>query len=59
MTEIPSCILPQYVWYNANIQIIKTSNIHGFPKKNIHYNSQLFNDNGSLKKQLEFKGEYD
>ena len=25
MTEIPSCILSQYVWYNANIQIDETS----------------------------------
>ena len=25
MTEIPSCILSQYMWYNANIQADKTS----------------------------------
>ena len=25
MTEIPSCILSQYLWYNANIQVDKTS----------------------------------
>ena len=24
MTEIPSCILSQYMWYNANIQVDKT-----------------------------------
>ena len=23
MTEIPSCILSQYLWYNANIQVDK------------------------------------
>ena len=25
MTEIPSCILSQYLWYNANIQVDKRS----------------------------------
>ena len=25
MTEIPSCILSQYLWYNANTQVDKTS----------------------------------
>ena len=25
MTEIPSCILSQYLWYNVNIQVDKIS----------------------------------
>ena len=25
MTDIPSCLLSQYLWYNANIQVDKTS----------------------------------
>ena len=59
MTEIPSCILSQYLWYNANIQIDKTS-IHfsRFSEKNINYVSQLFNNNGSIKKWHKFKREY-
>ena len=59
MTEIPSSILSQYLWYNANIQIDKTS-IHfsQFSEKNINYVSQLFNNNGSIKRWHKFKGEY-
>ena len=59
MTEIPSCILSQYLWYNANIQIDKTS-IHfsRFSEKNINYVSQLFNNIDSIKKWHKFKGEY-
>ena len=36
MTEIPSCTLSQYLWYNVNIQVDKTS-IHfsRFSKRNI------------------------
>ena len=43
MTEIPSGILPQYLWYNANNQVDKSS-IHfsRFSEKNINYVSQLF-----------------
>ena len=39
MAEIPSCILSQYLWYNANIQVDKTS-IHfsRFSKKNMFHN---------------------
>ena len=50
MTETPSYILSQYLWYNANIYIDQTS-IHfsRFPKKNINYVPQLFNNNGSIK----------
>ena len=59
MTEIPSCILLQYLWDNSNIQIDKTS-IHfsRFSEKNINYVSQLFNNNGSIKKWHKFKREY-
>ena len=59
MTEIPSCILSQYLWYNANIQIDKTS-IHfsRFSEKNINYVSQLFNNNGLIKKWHKLKEEY-
>ena len=62
MAEIPSCILSQYLWYNTNIQVGKTSKIfkvfQGFPKK-IFIVSQLFNNHGSIKKWHEFKREYD
>ena len=59
MTEIPSRILSQHLWYNANIQIDKTS-IHfsRFSEKNINYVSQLFNNNGLIKKWQEYKEEY-
>ena len=58
MAEIPSCILSQYLWYNENIQIDKTS-IHfsRFSEKNINFVSQLFNNNGSIKKCHKFKRE--
>ena len=60
MTETPSCILSQYLWYNVNIPVDKTSiNFSRFSVENIHYVSQLFNDNGSIKKWQEFKREYD
>ena len=51
MTEIPSCILSHYLWYNANIQIDKTP-IHfsRFSEKYISYVSQLFNHKCSIKK---------
>ena len=60
MTEIPSCILSQYLWYNANIQVDKTSiQFSRFSQKNINYVSLLFKNNGSIKQWHEFKGEYD
>ena len=60
ITAIPSCILSQYLRYNANIQVDKTSfQFSRFLEKNSHYVSQLFNDNGSIKKWYEFKREYD
>ena len=59
VTEIPSCILSQYMWYNANIQKPLFC-FHGFPKqKNINYISELFNNSGSIKKWHKFKREYD
>ena len=44
--------------YNVNIQIDKTS-IHfsRFSEKNMNYVSQLFNNNGSIKKWHKFKRE--
>ena len=58
MTEILSCILSQYLQYNANIHIDKTS-IHfsRFSEKNINYVSQRFTNNGSIKKWHKFKRE--
>ena len=52
-------ILSQYLWYNANIQVDNTS-IHfsRISEKNISYVSQLFDDNGSIKKWHKFKREY-
>ena len=58
MTEIPSCTLSQYLWYNANIQIDKTSiYVSRFSEKNINYVSQLFNNDGFIKKWHKFKKE--
>ena len=60
MTEIPSCILLQCQWYNASIQIDKTSiQFSRFSDKSIHYVSRLFDNNGSIKEWHEFKREYD
>ena len=56
MTEIPSCILSQYMWYNANIQADKTSiQFLRFSKKKNHYVSQLFNSNGSIKNGMNLR----
>ena len=59
MAEIPSCILPQYLWHNKSIQVDKAS-VHflTFSEKSINYVSQLFSDNGSIKRWHEFKREY-
>ena len=52
---IPSCILPQYLWYSANIQVDKTSIIFSqFFEKNINV-SQLFNNNGSIKNSISLR----
>ena len=60
MTEAPSCILSQYLWYKGNIQVDKPS-IHfsRFSEKNVYYVSQLGSDNGSIKRWQGFKREYD
>ena len=60
MLEIPSGTLSQYLWYNANIQVDKTPiQFSRFSEKNVHYVSQKFIDNGSIKKWHEFKREND
>ena len=43
MTEIPSCILSQYMWYNKSIQVDKAS-VHflAFSGKSINYVSHFF-----------------
>ena len=60
VAEISSCVLSQYLWYKKCIQVDKVS-IHSltFSGKSIDYVSQLFNDNGSIKKWHEFKREHD
>ena len=54
--------LSQYMWCNKSIQVDKASihflQFYSFPKKDINYVSQLFSDNGSVKKWREFKREY-
>ena len=58
ITEMLSCTLSQYLWYNGIIQADKgTIQILQFSEKN-NYFLQLFSDNGSIKKWLEFKREY-
>ena len=50
ITEIPSCILSQYLWYNRSIQVDNSSVYFlKFSEKNINYVSQLFSDNKSIK----------
>ena len=59
MAEIPSCILSQYLWYNKSIPLDKASiRFLTFSEKIVTYVSQLFSDNGSIKKWHEFKREY-
>ena len=51
--------LPQYLWCNGSIQVDNSSvSEKKFSKKNINYVSQLFSDNGSIKKWHEFKREH-
>ena len=59
ITEVPSSILSQYLWYNRSIQV-NSSSVYflKFSKKNINYVSQLFSDNGSIKQWHEFKREH-
>ena len=56
MAEIHSCILSQYLWYNKSIHVDKAS-VHFLTcfEKSINYDSQLFSENGSIKKWHEFK----
>ena len=58
MTEIPSCILSKYLWYNESIQEEKTS-VHflKFSEKSINYVLQHFSDNCGSKTWHEFKRE--
>ena len=59
ITELPSCILSQYLWYNRSIQVDNSSVYFlKFSEKNINYVSQLFSDNGSIKQWHEFKREH-
>ena len=59
ITEVPSCILSQYLWYNRSIQVDNSSVYFlKFSEKNINYVSQLFSDNGSIKQWHEFKREH-
>ena len=55
MTEMPPCILSQYLWYNVNIQVDKTS-IHfsRFSEKN-YYISKFFNNNSSIKNDMSLR----
>ena len=57
MTEIPSYILCQYMWYNADIQVDKTSSqFSGFSeKKDIHYILKLFSDNCSIESGMNLR----
>ena len=59
ITEVPSCILSQYLWYNGSIQVDNSSVYFlKFSEKNINYVSQLFSDNGSIKQWHELKREH-
>ena len=56
MAKIPSCILPQCLWYSKSILVDKASLYFlMFSKKSSNYDSQSFSDDGSSKKwhQLE------
>ena len=58
ITEVPSYILSQYLWYNRSIEVDNSSVYFlKFSEKNINYVSQLFSDNGSIKQWHEFKRE--
>ena len=59
MTEIPSCILSQCLWYDKSIQVDEASGYFlKFSGKNINYVLQIFSEIGSIKKWHEFKREY-
>ena len=58
-SELPSCILSYYLWYNENIQVDNNSIflVRRLEKK-VNYVSQLFRADGSIKTWYEFKTEY-
>ena len=59
IAEIPSCILPQYQWYNKIIQVDKAAALFlKFSLKSINYFLHLSSDNRSIKNWHEFKKEY-
>ena len=58
ITEVLSCILSQYLWYNRSIQIDNSSVYFlKFSEYNISYISELFSGNGSIKQWHDFKRE--
>ena len=60
IAEIPSCVLPQYRWYNKIIQVDKaTAQFLKFSLKSINCFLHFSGDNGSIKNWHEFKKEYD
>ena len=59
MAKIPSCILPQCLWYSKSILVDKASVYFlMFSKKSSNYDSQSFSDDGSSKKWHELEREY-
>ena len=57
ITEVPSSILSQYLWYSRSIQMDNFSGYFlKFSEKKIV--SQLFSDNGFIKKWHEFKKQH-
>ena len=61
MTEVSSCILSQYLWYNEGIHLYKASVpfLQFSKEKKINYFLQLFGDNCSIKKCNGRKRKYD
>lgn len=58
ITEIPSYILSQYLWYNGSIQVDNSSVYFlKFSEKSINYVLQHFSDNCGSKTWHEFKRE--
>ena len=59
ITELPSCILSQYLWCNRSIQVDNFSFYFlKFSEKNINHVSQFFSGNGSIKQWHEFQREH-
>ena len=59
ITEVPSSILSQYLWYKIIIQV-DNSYVYflNFSEKNIANVSQLFSDNEYIKQWHEFRREH-